>query len=239
MIKFAKIAINPLPNPMKPIAWTVIVSSLAMMVSAIGLSLSPVQAQVQSEETPPLDEAEASDPSPAAAPTTDPDKPDEAEGTVPAAAPTPASNPVPATPNPVPTPPVVRATPTLDPDSVTDEQVVQLVEALLEIEPLLRKASTDLDATTDPAERQQIEQQFESEATQIVQAKDLTVEQYVQLMNLANANPAFGQRVSEQIDLATTEDAETSEDPSATAEPSDPDTETEADDDPEAVSEDE
>lgn len=91
-------------------------------------------------------------------------------------------------------------TPQLTADQVTDEQVEQLVLALSEIEPLLRKASAELQANQDAAKRQQIEQQFESQATQVVESTGLTVEQYIQLVTLAQRDQEFGQRVNQQLE---------------------------------------
>ncbi|NJK62649.1 MAG: DUF4168 domain-containing protein [Synechococcaceae cyanobacterium SM2_3_1] len=90
--------------------------------------------------------------------------------------------------------------PALQAEDVTDEQVDQLVAALIAIEPLVKKASADLNQAETDQQRLQIEQQFERQATGIVEDNGLTVDQYRQLVNLANSEPAFGQRVAAALE---------------------------------------
>ncbi len=129
------------------------------------------------------------------------------------------------------------AIPSLTPEQVTDEQVDQLVTALVDIEPLLREASTELRRTQDPDEQRQIEQTFETEATAIVEDSGLTVDQYRQFINLANANPEFGQRVAQQLREVQNQQANEDtvlEDGPQPEEPSETDPETEVEPEVEA-----
>ncbi len=85
-------------------------------------------------------------------------------------------------------------------EEVSDEQVQQLATALLQIEPMLRSASESLSEAESDEQRQQIAANFEQQATQTVVTVGLTVEQYRQLIELANSDPEFGQRVAAQLD---------------------------------------
>lgn len=116
----------------------------------------------------------------------------------PAWAQTPEASPIPlplATPTPRPTPP-----PTLNPDTISDEEINNLVQALQKIQPLVEKASRDLQATAEPDKRQQIESEFETTATRVVRDHNLTPERYRDLITLANNNPAFRRRVQARLD---------------------------------------
>jgi hypothetical protein len=70
---------------------------------------------------------------------------------------------------------------------------------MLEVEPLIRKASRDLQAAKTDDEYQKILQKAESDATQIVEKNGLTVDQYKQFILLANDNPAMRQRVEQVL----------------------------------------
>ncbi|MGQ9836891.1 MAG: DUF4168 domain-containing protein [Cyanobacteriota bacterium] len=86
-------------------------------------------------------------------------------------------------------------TPGLTAEQVTDAQVEQLVQILLELDPLIREASNQLRETQDEDEYEQIMQQTETEASRIVEEQGLTVPQYRELMTLANENPVLNQRI--------------------------------------------
>jgi hypothetical protein len=133
------------------------------------------------------------------------------------ASPPPLASPPPAQ---APAPPQPAQPPSLQSEDVTDEQVDQLVAALLAIEPLVKQASTDLNQAETDQQRLQIEQQFERQATGIVEDNGLTVDQYRQLVNLANSEPAFGQRVAAALEELQQEtgagSAGTETDPAAT-----------------------
>lgn len=97
----------------------------------------------------------------------------------------------------------------LQAENVTDEQVEQVAAALLEIEPLLRQATEQLAEAESNEQRQTIASTFEQQATQLVTAAGLTVDEYRQLIELANTNSQVGQRIAAQIDAL--QDAEASE----------------------------
>jgi hypothetical protein len=114
----------------------------------------------------------------------------------PAAPASPASGgaPIPAIPSPA-QPGQVSPSPGLTAEQVTDAQVEQLVQILLELDPLIRQASTQLRETQDEEEYEQIMQQTETQASRIVEEQGLTVLQYRELMTLANENPVLNQRI--------------------------------------------
>lgn len=102
--------------------------------------------------------------------------------------------PVPPTPSPG-QPGQASPTPGLTAEQVTDDQVEQLVQILLELDPLIREASAQLRETQDEDEYEQIMQRTETQASRIVEEQGLTVPQYRELMTLANENPVLNQRI--------------------------------------------
>ncbi len=114
----------------------------------------------------------------------------------PAAPASPASGgaPLPATPSPA-QPGQVSPSAGLTAEQVSDAQVEQLVQILLELDPLIREASTQLRETQDEDEYEQIMQRTETQASRIVEEQGLTVPQYRELMTLANENPVLNQRI--------------------------------------------
>ncbi|MEN9225593.1 MAG: DUF4168 domain-containing protein [Thermostichus sp. HHBFW_bins_43] len=116
----------------------------------------------------------------------------------------------PATPNPA-QPRQGSPSPNLTAEQVTDAQVEQLVNILLELDPLIREASAQLRETQDEDEYEQIMQRTEAQATRIVEAEGLSVAQYRDLMTLANENPVLNQRIrvrlQEVMEEATSSDS--------------------------------
>lgn len=120
--------------------------------------------------------------------------------------PLPAATPSPAQPGPG------SPTPSLTAEQVTDDQVEQLVNILLELDPLIRRASTQLRETQDEDEYEQIMQRTEAQASRIVEEQGLTVPQYRELMTLANENPVLNQRIRVRLQEVM-EEAESSGSP--------------------------
>ncbi len=118
------------------------------------------------------------------------------------------STPIPlpiATPTPPATlPPRPTVPPTLNPDTISDQEITNLVQALQKIKPLVEGASRVLQATSEPAQRQRIEADFEAAATRVVQEHNLTPERYRDLITLANSNPVFRRRVQARLDALPT-----------------------------------
>ena len=85
-------------------------------------------------------------------------------------------------------------------DTVDAEQLDRLVRSLLAIQPLLEEANGQMLAAEGEEEQWEIEQAFIENASTIVEAQGLTVEQYRQLMALANNDPAFRDRVARKLD---------------------------------------
>jgi hypothetical protein len=83
--------------------------------------------------------------------------------------------------------------------TVSSEQVSQMVRAMLAIQPLLEQTNKKLAAVNSDEQKLQIELQFEKQASAIVQKQGLSVEQYRQLMVLANGDNDFKQRVATRI----------------------------------------
>jgi hypothetical protein len=118
--------------------------------------------------------------------------------------PQPGSSSQPVSPSPQPTKdpqksPPKRAPGKIKAEQVTDEEIGQFVGALLKLQPMLLKTVSDLEKATVEAEREKLEQQFESQASQILQERGLTVEQYRELVQLANGDPGFKERVNTKL----------------------------------------
>lgn len=84
--------------------------------------------------------------------------------------------------------------------SVDDPMLLQLVKALLAIQPMLEEANSQLETVDSDDEQWAIQQEFNQNAATVVEAQGLTVEQYRQLMALANNDTAFRQRVARKLD---------------------------------------
>ena len=91
-------------------------------------------------------------------------------------------------------------------EQVAPQQVEGLVRSLVGIQPLLEAASRELAVARSEVEEQAIEREFVQTAAEIVQQEGLTVGLYSQLMNLANHDPEFRDRVSYQLDRLNTRD---------------------------------
>ncbi len=85
--------------------------------------------------------------------------------------------------------------PGLTAEQVTDKQVEQLVQILLQLDPLIRGASAQLRETQNEEEYERIMRETETKASRIVEQQGLTVLQYRELMTLANENPVLNQRI--------------------------------------------
>jgi hypothetical protein len=77
--------------------------------------------------------------------------------------------------------------------------VEQLVQILLELDPLIREASAQLRETQNEEEYEQIMQRTETQASRIVEKQGLTVAEYRELMTLANEDPVLNQRVRARL----------------------------------------
>ena len=140
----------------------------------------------------------------------------DAQGSVQESEPTPIPLPIatPTPPLPATLPPRPTAPPTLNPDTISDQEISNLVQALQKIKPLVEGASRVLQATSEPAQRQRIEADFEAAATRVVQEHNLTPERYRDLITLANSNPVFRRRVQARLDaLPTPNPSPTSQNP--------------------------
>ena len=96
--------------------------------------------------------------------------------------------------------PVRAQTATLTNEQVAPQQVEGLVRSLLSIQPLLETANRELQLAHSDVEAQAIEREFVETAADIVQQEGLTVSLYSQLMNLANQDPEFRDRVAYQLE---------------------------------------
>ncbi|MEN9203285.1 MAG: DUF4168 domain-containing protein [Thermostichus sp. DG_1_6_bins_120] len=144
-----------------------------------------------------------------------------AQGATPLPTTSPASGGLPLSAPPSPAPAGrVLPTPGLTAEQVTDEQVEQLVQILLELDPLIREASDQLRETQDEEEYEQIMQRTESQASRIVEEQGLTVLQYRELMTLANENPVLNQRIRVRLqELIKEKEADSTASPKPAATP--------------------
>ena len=96
--------------------------------------------------------------------------------------------------------PLQAQTATLTNEQVAPQQVEGLVRSLLSIQPLLETTNRELQLAHSDVEAQAIEREFVKTAADIVQQEGLTVSLYSQLMNLANQDPEFRDRVAYQLE---------------------------------------
>ncbi len=88
---------------------------------------------------------------------------------------------------------------TLGADDISLDKVSHFVRAYLQVLNLVEKREDELRSAETESESFQIQQEIESDALQIIEGEDLTWQEYLQLLRLANTDPAFGERVVTQL----------------------------------------
>lgn len=100
--------------------------------------------------------------------------------------------------SPAPSPPATN----LATDDISAEKVSQFIQAYLQVLALLDEREGDLQAAETQLESRRLEQELESAAFTIIEDAGLTLQEYLQLLGLANTDPDFGERVATQLQEA-------------------------------------
>jgi hypothetical protein len=109
------------------------------------------------------------------------------------AAPVWANNEVPSPPDVIqPLPPATNP----QAEDISFEKVSQFVQAYLQVLALLDRREGDLQAAETELESLRLQQEVEVEAFHLIEASGLTLQEYLQLLGLANTDPEFGERVA-------------------------------------------
>lgn len=91
----------------------------------------------------------------------------------------------------------------LDASAISSEKISQFVSAYLQVVDLLEQREGDLQAAETESESLQMQREIQAEAMELIQAEGLTLQEYLQLLGLANIDPEFGERVAAQLQEAT------------------------------------
>lgn len=84
-------------------------------------------------------------------------------------------------------------------EDISTEKVSQFVRAYLQVLALMDEREGDLQAAETQLESLRLQQELEAEAFAIIQDSGLTLQEYLQLLGLANTDPEFGERVATQL----------------------------------------
>lgn len=88
---------------------------------------------------------------------------------------------------------------TVQADDISSEKVSQFVSAYLQVLALLDQREGDLQAAETQVESVRLQQEIEAEALALIDTAGLTLQEYLQLLGLANTDPDFGERVATQL----------------------------------------
>ena len=83
--------------------------------------------------------------------------------------------------------------------TISSEKVSQFVKAYLQVVALIDRRANELRRAETNAESHQIEQDIQAEAFKIIEQANLTRQEYLQLLGLANTDPDFRERVVAQL----------------------------------------
>ncbi|MEY3299632.1 MAG: hypothetical protein RLZZ597_2892, partial [Cyanobacteriota bacterium] len=89
-----------------------------------------------------------------------------------------------------------------DASAVPSETVSRFVSAYLEVVKLIEAREQSLQSAETETESFQMQQEIQAEAVALIQAHDLTLPAYWELLGLANSDPEFRERVLAQIEEA-------------------------------------
>jgi hypothetical protein len=87
-------------------------------------------------------------------------------------------------------------------DAIAPEKVGQFVRAYLHVVTLIEQREGEMQGAETDAESLRIQQEIEAEALSLIEAEGLTLQEYMQLLSLANIDPEFGDRIALQLQEA-------------------------------------
>jgi Domain of unknown function (DUF4168) len=91
----------------------------------------------------------------------------------------------------------------LDANAISSEKINQFVRAYLEVVALIERRESDLQSTETESESLQMQREIQTEALGLIESEGLTLQEYLQLLGLANIDPEFGERVAAQLQEAS------------------------------------
>lgn len=87
-------------------------------------------------------------------------------------------------------------------DAISPEKINQFVQAYLTVVALIEQRQATLQAVESESESLRIQQETRAEALQAIEAAGLTLQEYLQLLGLANLDPEFSERIAAQLQEA-------------------------------------
>jgi hypothetical protein len=87
----------------------------------------------------------------------------------------------------------------LDASAISTEKINQFIRAYLQVVELIEQRESDLQSAETEPESLQIQQAIRAEAVERIQEEGITLQEYLQLLSLANIDPEFGERVTAQL----------------------------------------
>lgn len=87
----------------------------------------------------------------------------------------------------------------LDASDISSEKISQFVQAYLKVVTLIEQRESDLQGAETESESLQMQQEIQAEALELIETEGLTVQEYLQLLGLANIDPEFGERVAAHL----------------------------------------
>lgn len=87
-------------------------------------------------------------------------------------------------------------------DAISPEKVGQFVRAYLRVVTLIERREGEMQGAETDAEFLRVQQEIEAEALGLIEAEGLTLQEYMQLLSLANIDPEFGDRIALQLQEA-------------------------------------
>lgn len=90
----------------------------------------------------------------------------------------------------------------IDVNTISTEKINQFIQAYLRVVGLIEQRESDLQSAETESESLQMQQAIRAEAVELIQEEDLTLQEYLQLLSLANVDPEFGERVAAQLQEA-------------------------------------
>jgi hypothetical protein len=86
--------------------------------------------------------------------------------------------------------------------SIPVAKVHQFVQAYLQVVRLIEERQVELQSAETDSESLRIQQELEATAFSIIEHAGLTRQEYLQLLNLANTDPEFGEQIALQLQEA-------------------------------------
>jgi len=87
-------------------------------------------------------------------------------------------------------------------ENISSEKLNQFVQAYLQVTTLIEQREDELQGAETNGESLQMQREIAADAVSKIDATGLTLQEYLQLLRLANLDPEFGDRVAVQLQEA-------------------------------------